>query len=198
MKKPTVIKRSTELNDLCDDIFNKLFAENKSHKFKPMMRKICTVFFDNDYLGVEEYANWGAALAVKAKKLKKPIYLVFGIRSNTYSFFIGHLSEIKSLLLKEREIVNIGANLKEVVKTINSLDAAILAYLALIPKPLKDLTALELLSKDTMLLGQCLLDIKGKYSKEVKKQANIYREWAIYKNAANSKRKNLNLYKINK
>jgi len=193
MNKIAIFKKSTDLDNIYDDIYDKLLSQNKYMKFNPIMKKIATVFIENGYENTETCANLGGILIKKSLKVKKPVYLVYGKKSNTYAFFLGNLSAIKALLSKEYEKISLQTNLKNEIKTISNLDAAILAYLSLVPKPIKDYSILNFLSKDVLSLGQCLLDIKGKYSKEVKKQANIYREWAIYKTASSSKRKNLNL-----
>jgi hypothetical protein len=194
--KKSIIKKSDELNVLLDKVYDKYAEDGQALKFKNFAKKISDVYFENDYLGVLEYANCGSKITQTALTANKPVYHVLCSRWHITLFIINTKSAIKKILNDELVKYNNSSQIKNILSSINSLDASILAFIALSPKPIKDISILNFLSKDTVLLGKCLMKIKGNYPAKIKNSAKVYSEWAIYKNKLTPKRNSLILTKI--
>ncbi|HEX2549576.1 MAG TPA: hypothetical protein VHM20_07095, partial [Gammaproteobacteria bacterium] len=95
------LKKSSELDDLYAEIYDKLIVNDKHYKFKIIMKKISTLHLDNNYFPIDDYINWGSSLYKKSIKDKSSVYVVCHQKYGQYSFFSGTLSSIKKILIKE-------------------------------------------------------------------------------------------------
>lgn len=191
-----IIKKSKELNKLIDELYDINLTINPKKDFKDYLRKISYSFFDSDYLGIDVFINEGIRAREHSRKIKKPIYLVTCSRWSCYMLFVNDIANIRKMLKIEKNKFQNTTNITNTLKSINALDASILAYCAMAEQPLKNKSILDYLSKESLQLGKCLLGIKGKYNKEIYKTAKLYKDWAFYKQSKSSSRKDLDLNKL--
>ena len=189
------IKQSEELNNLIDSVYDLYCLTNIQINFKNFMKTISSFYFENDYQGAKSFIEAGITSLQLSQKSKKPIYFITCSRINSYVLFVGKLSQIKSLLLKEKLKIDNKIGMQGIIKNIDALDASILAYIALAPKRHKSKELLKFLSKKNLLLGKCLVGDNEKFSKKVLKTATLYREWACYKKSTKT-RQDLNVSKL--
>jgi len=187
-----ILKKSQELNDLANELYNIYISTTNKQDFKKILKKISDVFYDSEYVGIETIINSSAGIFTISSKRKKPIYIVLCSSWNCYMLFANDLSSIKKIFNQEKDKLLNKVKLTGALKSINALDASILAYLALAPVPLKNKIILTYLSKASLQLGKCIIGEKGKYNKNIIDTAKLYRDWAFYKKKAHPTRQNLN------
>lgn len=192
-----IVKKSKELNKLVDDLYDIFATSSQKKDFKQILKKISFSFYENEYLGVETYVNDGAGVFAHSRKIKKPVYLVVCSRWNYYMLMVDDLGSIRKTFENEIGKLQNKVKITNALKSINALDASILAYLAMAPMPLKNTSILTYLKGQSLQLAKCIIGVKGKYPKKISNSAKLYKDWAFYKQKAHPTRKNLDLSNLN-